>query len=122
MIYVKHYLLFSIVTLGFLEACAASPESIAPAYVSDMTYQAWTCEQMAQEQPRLSSALAAAYTQQSNARSNDTIGVIFLGLPVSTLSGGNMAGEVGRLKGELQAIQRAATFKNCSLPPIPAPS
>jgi len=107
--------------LVFLAACAASPESIAPFYVSEMAYQAWSCEQLSQEQPRLSSALAAAYTQQSNARSNDTIGVIFLGLPVSTLSGSNIAGEIARLKGELQALQRASTTRNCGIPmPMPA--
>jgi outer membrane murein-binding lipoprotein Lpp len=93
--------------------CATAPENIAPAYVSNMQYQSWTCDQMAAESGRLASALVAASTQQSKARSNDTIGVIFLGLPVSSLSGSNVAPEIARLKGEQAAIQQAQTLKNC---------
>lgn len=96
-----------------LAACATAPEDIAPAYVSNMQYQAWTCEQMAAESARLASALVAASTQQSKARSNDTVGVILLGLPVSSLSGSNVAPEIARLKGEQVAMQQAQALKNC---------
>ena len=102
-------------------SCAAKPESIAPAYISEMSYRDWTCEQLAQEQLRLAAALSAACDAQRRARANDTVGVIFLGLPVSSLSGSNMASEVARLKGELQALQIAATRKNCALPRIRDP-
>src|SRR5262245_23271209 len=65
-----------------LAGCAKAPESIAPSYVSDVGYQSWTCEQLGGEQMRISQALATASTQQRKARTNDTVGVIFLGLPV----------------------------------------
>lgn len=109
----------SVLACFFVIGCASSPESIAPAYISDMSYSHWTCEQLGQEQPRLVSALATACDAQRRCRANDTAGVIFLGLPVSSLSGSNMASEVARLKGELQALQRAGILKNCSLPPVP---
>jgi hypothetical protein len=102
-----------------ISSCATAPENIAPSYVSEMSYNSWTCEQLAQEQPRLVAALARAYDAQTKARSNDIAGVILLGLPVSTLSGSNMAGEVARLKGELDALQRTAILKNCFIPPVP---
>ena len=94
-----------------LAACATAPEDIAPAYVSNMQYQAWTCEQMAAESGRLASASYS--TQLSKARSNVSVGVILLGLPVSSLSGSNVAPEIARLKGEQVAMQQAQALKNC---------
>lgn len=102
-----------------ITGCATAPENIAPSYISEMSYNQWTCEHLAQEQPRLVSALASATEAQRRCRNNDIAGVIFLGLPVSSLSGSNMASEVARLKGELQALQRAAILKDCNLPAVP---
>ncbi len=107
-------LLFSLSTL--IDAgCAKSPESIAPAYISTVNYQSWSCAQLAEEQGRLNQALAEASTQQRNARTNDTIGVIFIGLPVSSLSGDNIAPQIANLKGQIVAVQQAASLKNCGL-------
>jgi hypothetical protein len=104
-------------------AFAKVPESIAPAYVSDVGYQAWTCEQLAGEHQRLNAALATASTQQRKARTNDTVSVILLGLPVASLSGDNIAPEIARLKGEQIATAKALSFKNCAYqPPIEQPT
>jgi hypothetical protein len=94
---------------GFmLAACAKSPESISPSYISDVGYQSWTCEQLGGEQMRLGQALATASTQQRHARTNDTVGVIFLGLPVSSISGDNIAPEIARLKAKMKP-----SFEQC---------
>lgn len=98
--------------------CATKPQNIAAAYVSEMGYMNYACEQLAQEQSRLVAALATESQAQLQARSNDTVGVIFLGLPVSSLAGSNRAPQIARLKGELEAIQKAAVLKNCSLPKV----
>jgi hypothetical protein len=95
--------------------CAKNPESIGPSYVSHVPYQSWNCQQLGEESARIGNALAVASEQQSNARSNDTVGVIFLGLPVSTLSGGNIAPQIARLKGEMGAVRKAVTLKGCGL-------
>ena len=116
-------LIRSLFLTGFcigLIGCAANPESIAPAYVSYVTYQSWTCRQLAEEQSRLIAALSSASDAQRTARANDTMGVILLGLPVSSLSGSNQASNVARLKGELDAVQKAMTVKGCSAKIIPA--
>jgi hypothetical protein len=102
-----------------LGGCAKSPESIAPAYVSDITYRPLSCNDLAIESARLNQALARASTQQEQARGNDTVGIILLGLPVSSLSGDNVAPEVARLKGELEAIHRASLQKKCTNVPAP---
>jgi hypothetical protein len=100
--------------LSAFAACAKSPESIAPAYVSEVGYLNWTCTQLGEESVRLNQALASASTQQENARTNDTVGVILLGLPVSSLSGDNIAPEVARLKGEIEAVRKASNTKRCA--------
>lgn len=111
-------LVFSICVL-LLIACAKSPESIAPAYISEVQYQYWSCDQLAAEQQRLSNALSQASLQQENARTNDTVGVILIGLPVSSLSGDNIAPEIARLKGETEATRKASINKGCETASLP---
>ena len=109
-----------IVGVLLLAACAAKPESIQPAYVSPVTYDAWTCPQLGQESARVESALATASKQQQAARDHDVAGVIFLGLPTGSMSGEAIAPEVARLKGSKEAIQQSMTLKNCGAAPPPA--
>jgi hypothetical protein len=97
-----------------LAGCATAPEAIAPAYISEVSYQSWSCRQLGEEEGRLASAYEMAAAAQHHARTNDTIGIIFLGLPVSSLSGSNVAPQVANLKGQQVAVQRAATLKNCA--------
>jgi hypothetical protein len=101
----------------FLTSCAAKPESIPPAYVSHMVYLPYTVEQLGQEESRLQAALATSSDAQRKARSNDTVGVIFLGLPVSSLSGSNQAANIARIKGELEAVQKAIILKSSGQAP-----
>jgi len=104
-----------------LGACAKSPESISPSYVSEVGYQAWSCQQLSEETLRLSSAYATAAQQQEKARTNDVVGVILIGLPVSSLSGDNIAPEIARLKGEQEAVRKAMVVKNCAPAAVPPP-
>jgi hypothetical protein len=103
-----------------LAACAAAPESIPASYVSEVTYQHFTCPQLGEESSRLSTALVTASKQQHQARAGDTFGVILIGLPVSSMSGGNIAPEVARLKGESEAVRRAIITKRCTVVQAPA--
>lgn len=109
---------------SIVSSCATAPENIAPAYVSYMAYMQYSVEQLGQEEARLQAALSSASDAQTKARSNDTLGVIFIGLPVSSLSGSNQASNVARLKGELEAVQKAITFKggNPSVTPSATPT
>jgi hypothetical protein len=100
-----------LVIVTLISGCATSPENIPPAYVSHMAYMQYTVEQLGQEEARLQAALSTSSDAQRKARSNDTLGVIFLGLPVSSLSGSNQASNVARIKGELEAVQKALTLK-----------
>lgn len=98
-----------------LAACAKSPESISPAYVSLLAYDDLDCGQLVQEEANVSRALLSASEQQRDARTNDTVGVILLGLPVSTLSGGNVADQIASLKGQQVALQQVMVRKRCTV-------
>jgi hypothetical protein len=103
-------------------ACAPTPESIQPAYVSEVPFQSWTCQQLGEEQLRLSSALASASGQQNTARSNDVAGVILLGLPIGSMSGQSIAPQIARYKGEQEAVHRAIIRNQCTEVARPATS
>lgn len=110
-----------------MSGCAKHPDSIAASYVSPVTYQTWTCPQLAEEANRLNQALALASGQQIKARGNDTVGIILLGLPVSSLSGDNIAPQIADLKGRLEAVEQTGIRKNCrieiaALPPAIPPA
>ena len=105
----------AIVATFALSACAKSPESIAPAYQSSFIYDQLSCDQLAEEDQRVSSALIAASAQQEKARSNDIVGVIFIGLPVSSLSGDNIAPQIAQLKGQKEALHQQKLTKKCEV-------
>lgn len=96
-----------------LGACAKHPDAIAATYVSHASYRGLGCNELAQENMRLGSVLGRASTQQENARTNDVLGILFIGVPVSTLSGDNIAPEIARLKGEQEALNRRMLENGC---------
>jgi hypothetical protein len=104
-----------------LAACAQSPEYIDPIYVSDVPYRTLSCEQLGADQTQLADALAKASAAQSSASTNDAVGVLLLGLPIGSMVGENRAAEIGRLKGELEAVQTALQTKTCTGPGSPPP-
>ena len=81
-----------------LASCAQAPEEVRPSYTSSVAYESWTCRQLGEEQARLQGALTAASSQQSQTRSNDVAGWMLLGLPVGSMSGGNVAPEIHELQ------------------------
>ena len=94
-------------------ACAQKPEAIAPAYISPTTYQTLNCSALSAEAVRVDNALTQASAQQTKARQNDTLGVILIGMPTSSLSGGNVADQVASLKGQKQTIQQTQIARGC---------
>ncbi len=103
----------SLIILGLLAGCAASPEAISAAYISPTTYDDWSCDKLALEARRLDAAYASAAAQQKKARTNDTVGIILLGLPVSSMSGGNVAPQIADLKGRKNTLEQTQITNNC---------
>jgi hypothetical protein len=101
-------------------ACASSAADIKASYVSPLQYQSYTCRQLGEEATRVSARAAeAAGTQDSN-RTQDavvtTVGVIILWPVLFAVKGdGQNAAELGRLKGEMETIEKVSIQKNCGI-------
>ena len=103
-----------------LAACATPPKDIAPTYVSTGLYENLSCEQLRAEAEAVSARAAAAYGAQDKARSQDAamtgVSIILIWPAAFFLKGdGATAAEVGRLKGEMQAIEQVNRIKGCGI-------
>jgi hypothetical protein len=97
----------------FAVACAPAPESIQAAYVSEIPYRSWSCDQLGEESLRLNEALATSSVAQSSARTNDTVGILLIGLPVGSMSGQSIAPQIALYKGQIEAVRRASIRNSC---------
>ena len=101
------------VAVLLLAGCAEAPSAIAPQYVSSVPYLGLSCRQLGDERLHLADRLVAASEQQDNARTDDTIGVLLIGLPTASMSGDDVAPEIALLKGEAQAVRQAEYSNHC---------
>lgn len=99
--------------------CAKNPDAIVPITMPVNAYSGLSCEQLAAEHRRSSEALAAVSEQQKQAATGDAVGVFLIGVPVSSLSGGDKEGLVAQHKGEIVAVEGAMRSQQCT-PPAPA--
>lgn len=87
-----------------LAACAQAPESIAPVSMGG-AFDNLSCraaaEMLAAERP----VLAALEQQQRGAVTGDALGVFLLGVPVSSLTGGDVAGQIAASRGKVIALE-----------------
>lgn len=132
----KNTFCFALATALTVAGCATSSDKIAPAYISPMQYQSYDCDQLTAESSRLNQRVLTLQGQVDKAAANDKaltgVGAILF-FPALFFLGGNQQqeAEYGRLKGEYEAIQQAATLKKCpglipsgafapAVPPVPA--
>ena len=107
-------------TLSFCVAgCASSSSEISATYVSPLQYQNLTCQQLAAEAERVSRRASEVSGVQDGKRTSDawvTAGAIVLFWPAAFFikGDGNTAAELGRLKGEFEALEKASIEKNCN--------
>lgn len=112
--------LIALIVCGSVSGCASSASDIAPAYVSPMQYQSWNCPQIAAEMERVSYRVQQVSGVQDSKRSNDAVAtgvavVLFWPAAFMIKGDGHTAAELSRLKGEFEALERAAIEKNCGL-------
>jgi hypothetical protein len=109
-----------LVGLAFVAGCAQQPKDIAPTYVSPLLYENLTCQQLVVEGQRVSARAAEVTGTQQQKASNDAVamgvGLVLFWPALFFIKGDTQtAGEVARLKGEMDAIQQAAIAKNCGI-------
>lgn len=105
-----------------LSACATRPENVAARYVSPTTYRAWNCTQLQEERIRLDGEVArVANLQRENANADAamlTVGlIIFWPALIGMVATTDRREELGRLRGEHEAVQAALREQNCAVPP-----
>lgn len=113
-----------------LGGCATASKDIASTSVSPLQYQPYDCHQLAAEAQRVQSRVNELGGRLDQAASNDKaiagVGIILFWPALFALGGTKeQEAEYGRLKGEYEAIQKAAVAKKCSgvmAPAAPAPA
>lgn len=103
-----------------LSACASNPDNISAAYVSPLQYQSYNCDQIRTELIRLSARVDEVTGQQRKKANNDAVAmgvglVLFWPALFFLANGSDKREELGRLKGEYDALQKAAVEKQCNL-------
>ena len=107
---------FAVLIAAAAAGCAKNPDAIAPITMPVNAYSGLSCEQLAVEHRRSSEALQAVSKQQTQAATGDAVGVFLIGVPVSSLSGGDKEGLVAQHKGEIVAIEGAMRAGRCAAP------
>lgn len=101
----KHYL--ALAALPLIAACAQNPNSIAPVSMGD-AYAGISCNQARGAIGPERQTLAALEAKQKSAVTGDALGVFLIGVPVSSLTGGDVAGQIALSKGKLAALEARA--------------
>lgn len=116
-----------IVCVAQVAACASQPDSIEARYVSPITYKNWTCEQLVDERKRLESEVRRITgLQKENADADAALMGVGLILFWPALFGlaatKDRKEDLGKLKGEYDAVGEQMKMKGCAPPPPSAPA
>ena len=100
--------------------CANKSDQIAASFVSPTMYSGLSCRQLATEAQSVANRAAQAAAAHDKKADNDALAagvatVLFWPALFMIKGDGAQAGEVARLKGEMQAIENANMQKNCNI-------
>jgi hypothetical protein len=96
-----------------LSACAKQPDQIAAVDIGADSYGRYSCQQLVSEKTKISQDLGNLSARQKSAANGDAWGVVLLGLPLSSMSGGDQEALIAVAKGKVQAIDRQIVAKRC---------
>lgn len=97
----------AVALLPLVAACAKGPDSIAPVSMGN-AYAGVACETVSRELATERLTLEALESKQRGAVAGDAFGVFLVGVPISSLTGGDVAGEIGASKGKVLALEGRA--------------
>src|SRR5258705_9655643 len=103
-----------------LGGCASAASDIAPAYVSPVAYQSYTCQQLALEAQAISTRASTLSGAQDKQRTNDglaTAAAVVIFWPAAFFVGGDQqtAAELANMKGQMVAVEQASNAKKCGI-------
>jgi hypothetical protein len=113
-------IMFVVTLCTCLGACASASSDIAPAYVSPVMYQPYSCLQLAQEAQAVSARAATLSGAQDQKRTNDAIATtaaVVVFWPAAFFVGGDRetAAELAQMKGQMVAIEQSSIQKKCAI-------
>lgn len=106
-------------------ACASSPDDVAGQFVSPVLYEGYSCEQIRNDLIRIDSRVTVLTGQQRRRASQDAWavgGALIFWPALFFLMRGDKADELGRLKGEYDALNTVAQQKQCTFGAPTAPA
>ncbi len=102
-----------------LSGCASSADSISATYVSPVQYQSYNCNQIRMEMQRVSRRVNEIAGVQDSMRTKDSValgvGLVLFWPALFFMIGKDKEEELGRLKGEYEALETAAIQKECDV-------
>ncbi len=108
----KHLIIAAMVIL-VVTGCARRPDAIAPATIPFEAYMTQDCSELASLLIAEQQMLNVLSSQQNSAATGDAVGVFLVGVPVSSLTGGDQEGNIAVSKGKIEAIEAARLRKGC---------
>ncbi|WP_319520180.1 hypothetical protein [uncultured Martelella sp.] len=96
-----------------LSGCARRPDAITATTIPMQAYTGDSCSSLRQQLANEKSNLSALSKQQNDAANGDAFGVFLVGVPLSSLSGGDKEGEISNAKGKINAMEAAMHKKGC---------
>ncbi|NBX66157.1 MAG: hypothetical protein EBQ96_04090 [Proteobacteria bacterium] len=108
-----------VVACVLLSACAQKSDKIQAAYVSPLQYQDYSCQQIRGEISRVGRKMSEVAGVQDKTASNDAaamgIGMVLFWPALFFIDSTDQRVELGRLKGEFDALEQAAIQKECAV-------
>ena len=101
-----------------LASCAQPPSEITPISMPNGAYQSMSCRQLVTERRIVAEDLDANSVKQRQAVAGDAFGVSMLGVPMSSLTGGDKKANIAVDKGKLIQIDDTMKAKHCPAAPI----
>jgi hypothetical protein len=105
-------LLGVVAACALVTACAGRANSVAPVAVSATEYAGLSCADTRAALANARERENALTRQQNNAATADAAGVFLVLLPLGSVFGGDVSGELAQAKGEVNALERAMQL-NC---------
>lgn len=97
-----------LLTLPLISACAPGPNAVAPTSVPSQMYSGMSCSNIHNELASANAKVAALSSKQSAAATGDAVGVFLILVPVSSLTGNDVQGQLAQAKGEKIALEAAS--------------
>lgn len=116
----KKTIMVALSAASLIGACATAPENITAQYVSPVVYRGLTCAQIEQELIGIGdrvSVLTGAQRRRADQDKWAVAGSLILWPSLFFLMRGDHADELGRLKGQYEALHLVAQEKSCGLGP-----